>query len=61
MSDSEPLTGEALALDLVNTRPAGGDGRVDLLATAQQLSDWLEREAYRLPGRSRAPRRRGAI
>ncbi|MEV5276833.1 CGNR zinc finger domain-containing protein [Streptomyces sp. NPDC051994] len=59
MSDSEALTGEALALDLVNTRPAGGDGRVDLLATAQQLSDWLELEAYRLPGevRGAAPTR----
>ncbi|MEU7498182.1 CGNR zinc finger domain-containing protein [Streptomyces griseofuscus] len=48
MSESEPLTGEALALDLVNTRPLSGDGRVDLLGTPRQLSRWLELEADRL-------------
>ncbi|MGM9332302.1 CGNR zinc finger domain-containing protein [Streptomyces murinus] len=48
MSESEPLTGEALALDLVNTRPLSGDGRVDLLATPRQLSRWLALEADRL-------------
>ncbi|MER8057147.1 MULTISPECIES: CGNR zinc finger domain-containing protein [unclassified Streptomyces] len=48
MSESEPLTGEALALDLVNTRPLSGDGRVDLLGTPRQLSRWLALEADRL-------------
>ncbi|CAM5289958.1 CGNR zinc finger domain-containing protein [Streptomyces atroolivaceus] len=50
MADSEPLIGEALALDLVNTRPAGAHGRVDLLATPQQLSGWLLLERDRLQG-----------
>lgn len=50
MLESEPLTGEALALDLVNTCPAGADGRVDLLATPRRLSDWLALEADRLGG-----------
>lgn len=50
MSDSEPLTGEPLALDLVNTRPAGGDGRVDLLDTPQRLTAWLALEDDRLHG-----------
>ena len=48
MSESEPLTGEALALDLVNTRPLSGDGRVDLRGTPRQRSRWLELEADRL-------------
>lgn len=48
MVDREPLTGEALPLDLVNTRPAGADGRVDLLATPRQLSNWLALEADHL-------------
>ncbi|GGV68180.1 hypothetical protein GCM10010277_77330 [Streptomyces longisporoflavus] len=48
MADSAPLTGEALALDLVNTRPMGAHGRVDLLATARQLSHWLALEGDRL-------------
>ncbi|MGW2180377.1 CGNR zinc finger domain-containing protein [Streptomyces sp. NPDC001732] len=48
MSDSEPLTGEALALDLINTRPLSADGRVDLLGTPRQLSRWLALEADRL-------------
>jgi predicted RNA-binding Zn ribbon-like protein len=50
MSDSEPLTGEHLALDLVNTRPAGGDGRIDLLDTPQRLAAWLALEGDRLYG-----------
>ncbi|MFF8448638.1 CGNR zinc finger domain-containing protein [Streptomyces leeuwenhoekii] len=50
MSDSEPLTGEHLALDLVNTRPAGGDGRIDLLDTPQRLAAWLALESDRLHG-----------
>ncbi|BAW09563.1 CGNR zinc finger domain-containing protein [Nocardia seriolae] len=45
MADLEPLIGEPLALDLVNTRPAGAD----LLETPEQLADWLRLEADRLP------------
>ncbi|MET9591234.1 CGNR zinc finger domain-containing protein [Streptomyces sp. NPDC006516] len=48
MPDSEPLTGEALALDLINTRPMSTDGRVDLLGTPRQLARWLALEADRL-------------
>jgi predicted RNA-binding Zn ribbon-like protein len=50
VSDSEPLTGEPLALDLVNTRPAGGDGRTDLLDTPERLTAWLALEGDRLHG-----------
>ncbi|WP_017594208.1 CGNR zinc finger domain-containing protein [Nocardiopsis potens] len=45
MSELVPLTGEPLALDLVNTRPAGGD----LLAAPEDLRAWVEMEADRLP------------
>ncbi|MFF7854453.1 ABATE domain-containing protein [Streptomyces sp. NPDC007904] len=48
MRDSEPLTGEPLAVDLVNTRPADGAGRTDLLGTPQGLADWLALEGDRL-------------
>ncbi|WP_306361126.1 CGNR zinc finger domain-containing protein [Nocardia sp. CC227C] len=41
----EPLIGEPLALDLVNTRPVGGD----LLETPEQLAHWLALEGDRLP------------
>ncbi|GGS45806.1 CGNR zinc finger domain-containing protein [Actinokineospora fastidiosa] len=41
---SDPLTGEGLALDLVNTRPVTEDGRADLLATPDRLAAWLARE-----------------
>ncbi|MFF1398108.1 CGNR zinc finger domain-containing protein [Streptomyces sp. NPDC058287] len=51
MSDGEPLTGEPLALDLVNTRPTGPDGRpADLIDTPRRLAAWLDLEADRLPG-----------
>ncbi|GAA4555251.1 CGNR zinc finger domain-containing protein [Streptomyces collinus] len=53
MADSAPLTGEALALDLVNTRPMAADGYVDLLATPRQLSDWLALEGDRVRGEVR--------
>ncbi|MFI0937662.1 CGNR zinc finger domain-containing protein [Streptomyces sp. NPDC021020] len=54
--DSEPLTGEALALDLVNTRPAQGNGdRTDLLATPAQLTRWLAAQAHRLPEGAETP------
>ncbi|WP_433711449.1 CGNR zinc finger domain-containing protein [Nocardia sp. CA-084685] len=40
-----PLIGEPLALDLVNTRPTG----VDLLATPDDLANWLALQAARFP------------
>ncbi|MCP2167929.1 CGNR zinc finger domain-containing protein [Goodfellowiella coeruleoviolacea] len=43
MSDLIPLTGEPLTLDLVNTRPTGGD----LLATPADLRTWLTLQADR--------------
>jgi predicted RNA-binding Zn ribbon-like protein len=46
MSDLAPLTGEPLALDLVNTRTAAGD----LLTTPGDLVAWLELQAGRLGG-----------
>ncbi|GAA2598731.1 CGNR zinc finger domain-containing protein [Actinomadura fulvescens] len=45
MGDPTPLTGEPLALDLVNTRPATGD----LLDTPARLKAWLALQADRLP------------
>lgn len=49
MSDSVPMTGEPLALDLVNTRPAAGSGgRADLLGDARRLAAWLEAQGDRL-------------
>lgn len=45
MSDTVPLTGEPLALDLLNTRPATGD----LIATADGLAAWLALEDGRVP------------
>ncbi|MEV5150037.1 CGNR zinc finger domain-containing protein [Streptomyces sp. NPDC052727] len=44
MSDLIPLTGEPLALDLVNTRPAAGD----LLETPDGLRNWWTLQADRL-------------
>lgn len=46
MSDTAPLTGEPLALDLVNTRPSTGDQ----LATPRDLLAWWVLEADRLSG-----------
>ncbi|WP_344384120.1 hypothetical protein [Streptomyces thermolineatus] len=59
MADSAPPTGEALALGLVNARPAGACGRVDLLAAPRQLSDWPAPEGDRPQGevRGTAPAR----
>jgi predicted RNA-binding Zn ribbon-like protein len=45
VSDVVPLTGEPLALDLVNTRPADAD----LLATPDRLRAWLHLQADRFP------------
>ncbi|MEO3854543.1 ABATE domain-containing protein [Acrocarpospora sp. B8E8] len=50
MSELLPLTGEPLALDLVNTRPNTPDGPLDLLATPAALGTWLALQADRLPG-----------
>ncbi|MBE3014272.1 ABATE domain-containing protein [Microbispora sp. NEAU-D428] len=50
MIDLVPLTGEPLALDLVNTRPRTPDGPVDLIATAEGLRAWLGLQAGRLAG-----------
>ncbi|GII01522.1 hypothetical protein Pta02_35300 [Planobispora takensis] len=45
-----PLTGEPLALDLVNTRPRTPQGPVDLLADPEGLRSWLTLQRDRLPG-----------
>ncbi|MFC4910024.1 CGNR zinc finger domain-containing protein [Actinomadura gamaensis] len=45
MSDVVPLTGEPLALDLVNTLTAAGD----LLATPDDLREWQRLQSERLP------------
>ncbi|MFJ8634052.1 CGNR zinc finger domain-containing protein [Streptomyces sp. NPDC093568] len=45
MSDAAPLTGEPLALDLVNTRPTTGD----LLTSPDSLRAWWELQADRIP------------
>jgi predicted RNA-binding Zn ribbon-like protein len=48
MRESDLLTGEPLALDLVNTRPAGAGGRrTDLLDTPERLAAWLALEGDR--------------
>ncbi|WP_316769670.1 CGNR zinc finger domain-containing protein [Streptomyces sasae] len=46
MSELAPLTGEPLALDLVNTRQTAGD----LLVTPAGLRTWWALEADRVPG-----------
>lgn len=54
-----PLLGEALILDLVNTRPHAPTGPVDLLATPAGLAAWLAAQQHRIatqPG-DRAPTR----
>ncbi|MGI5161477.1 CGNR zinc finger domain-containing protein [Microbispora sp. CA-102843] len=50
MIDLVPLTGEPLALDLVNTRPRTPDGPVDLIAAVEGLRAWLGLQAGRLAG-----------
>ncbi len=49
MSGVIPLTGEPLALDLINTRAHAADGVTDLLATPEQLRNWLALQADRIP------------
>ncbi|WP_170994743.1 CGNR zinc finger domain-containing protein [Streptomyces sp. BPSDS2] len=41
-TDPRPLTGEPLALDLLNTRWIDGDGRHDLLDSVAGLALWLD-------------------
>lgn len=48
MTSPSPLTGEPLALDLINTRPRLADGPCDLLAAPRDLLAWLTLEAGRL-------------
>ncbi len=43
------LTGEPLAIDLVNTRPNVDGQRIDLLATPAALAAWLAIEGTRVP------------
>ncbi|NED99193.1 CGNR zinc finger domain-containing protein [Phytoactinopolyspora halotolerans] len=42
------LTGEHLAIDLVNTRSSTPDGEHDVLASAQEFEGWLAAESDRL-------------
>ena len=52
----DPLIGEHLALDLVNTRPSTEDGRADLLGTPRLLAAWLARQpALQAEAGSRIP------
>lgn len=44
-----PLTGEPLALDLVNTRAETPRGPLDLVATTEGLRSWLELQEERIP------------
>ncbi|RKN37176.1 CGNR zinc finger domain-containing protein [Streptomyces hoynatensis] len=53
MEEREPLTGEPLALDLINTRPAEAGGRADLIGTPALLAAWLSLEEDRLPAEIR--------
>jgi predicted RNA-binding Zn ribbon-like protein len=49
---TDALTGEHLALDLVNTRPVTEDGRTDLLGTPRRLAAWLALEPALQAGRA---------
>ncbi|MEV0186429.1 ABATE domain-containing protein [Streptomyces sp. NPDC050625] len=49
MVDPAPLTGEPLAIDLVNTRPNTAVGPVDLLTDVTRLRSWLALQVERLP------------
>ncbi|MEV8636268.1 CGNR zinc finger domain-containing protein [Streptosporangium sp. NPDC051023] len=44
-----PLTGEPLALDLINTMGGSPEGPVDHLATIEGLRKWLGTQSHRLP------------
>ncbi|MET8332866.1 CGNR zinc finger domain-containing protein [Streptosporangium canum] len=44
-----PLTGEPVALDLINTLGTSPDGPVDHLTTVDALRAWLRAQAHRLP------------
>ncbi|SFC13567.1 CGNR zinc finger domain-containing protein [Streptomyces aidingensis] len=56
MTDAVPLTGEPLALDLINTRPRGpGGATADLLGSVPALAAWLELERALGDGRPLPP------
>ncbi|MFD8464983.1 CGNR zinc finger domain-containing protein [Streptomyces cyaneofuscatus] len=48
MTDPVPLTGEPLAVDLVNTRPRLASGPVDLIGDVAGLRAWLALEVERI-------------
>ena len=50
MDTLQPLTGEPVALDLVNTRPLSDEGPVDLIGTLDGLRAWLKLQEGRLIG-----------
>lgn len=52
-SATEPLVGEPLALDLVNTRPRTAAGTVDLIADPALLRAWLTKQGDRIDEVSR--------
>lgn len=51
-ADPRPLTGEPLAIDLLNTRWIDGDGPHDLLDSVSGLAVWLDSPRY---GNTSAP------
>ncbi|MEW2067254.1 CGNR zinc finger domain-containing protein [Streptomyces sp. NPDC007346] len=50
MTDFVPLTGEPLAVDLVNTRPHLASGPADLVGDVSGLRSWLALQQDRLAG-----------
>jgi len=50
MDALQPLTGEPVALDLVNTRPLSDAGPVDLIGSLDGLRAWLKLQEGRLIG-----------
>ncbi|MEW1614014.1 MULTISPECIES: CGNR zinc finger domain-containing protein [unclassified Streptomyces] len=54
-ADPRPLTGEPLALDLLNTRWIGAEGPRDLLESEDGLAVWLGSEPVRALTRPAAP------
>lgn len=49
-----PLTGEPLAVDLVNTRVSLAGDQIDMMGTPAELWEWLTRQAGRLTTPTRA-------
>lgn len=50
MDALQPLTGEPVALDLVNTRPLSDEGPIDLIGSLDGLRAWLKLQEGRLIG-----------